>query len=83
MRSQSQLTNDKYIMMGLLFSENFIVLLRVNWYVPYIQGQKNETFSTRGGTSLNMSLGVRITCGMSHCNGDFVVVATKSTIGRL
>ena len=29
---------------------------------------------------VNMSLGIRITCGMLHGNGDFVVMATKSTI---
>ena len=44
------------------FPENSIALLRVNWYAPYIQGQENKTFSTRGGMS--MSCGIRIMCGM-------------------
>ena len=65
---------------GIRFFRNSIALLRVNWYVPYIQGQKNKIFSTRGGMSVNMSLGIRIMCGMPQCNGDFVVMATKSTI---
>ena len=35
--------------------------------------------------NVNISLGMRIMCGMPHCNGDFVVMATeielyKSTI---
>ena len=30
--------------------------------------------------SENMSLEIRITCGMPHCNEDLVVMATKSTV---
>ena len=55
---------------GIFFPEISIALLRVNWYFPYFQGQKNEIFSTRGDTSVNMSLGIRITCGMPRCNGS-------------
>ena len=55
---------------GIFFPENSIALLRVNWYFSYLQGQKNEICSTRGGTSINMSLGIRITCGMPRCNGS-------------
>ena len=50
--------------------EGDISLLRVNWYFPYFQGQKNEIFSTRGGMSVNISLRIRITCGMPRCNGS-------------
>ena len=30
-----------------------------------------------GDMNVNMSLGIRIMCGIPHCNGDFVVVATE------
>ena len=37
----------------IFFPENSIAFLRVNWYFPHLQGQKNEIFSTwmggRGG----------------------------------
>ena len=55
---------------GIFFPENSIALLRVNWYFPYFQGQNNEIFSTQGGMSVNLSLGIRITCGMLRCNGS-------------
>ena len=32
--------------------------------------------STSGGMKVNMSLGIRVMCGIPHCNGDFVVMAT-------
>ena len=40
----------------IFFPENSIAFLRVNWYFPQFQGQKNEIFSARGGMSVNMSL---------------------------
>ena len=55
---------------GIFFPENSIALLRVNWYFAYFQEQKNEIFSTRGRMSVNMSLGIRKTCGMPRCNGS-------------
>ena len=54
----------------IFFPENSIALQRVNWYFSCFQGQKNEMFSTRGGMSVSMSLGIRITCGMPRCNGS-------------
>ena len=45
----------------IFFPENSIAFLRVNWYLPHFQGQKNEIFSTRGSMSVNMSLGIQIT----------------------
>ena len=54
----------------IFFPENSVAFLRVNWYFSHFQGQKNEMFSTRGGISVNVSLGIRITCGMPRCNGS-------------
>ena len=31
---------------GILFPENSIVLLKVNWHFPYFKGQNNEFFIT-------------------------------------